>query len=213
VAVPCPRCGREYDATRFESGRTLWCTCGARVGATPRVRSLGGPETRFLADAMLGRLARWLRTLGFDCAYAGEIGDEELVARAAREERVLLSRDRALPEEWRIAGIHLVGSEDLREQLREILRRFDLADSVRLFSRCNACNSRLREAQKIEVSQRVPPHVLATHERFLECPGCRRVYWEGSHARRIRRFADEVLGDEPAEPSAEPAQRSAGQRG
>jgi hypothetical protein len=161
----------------------------------PRVRSLaGGPETRFIADAMLGRLARWLRMLGFDCAWQGEIDDEELVLRANREQRIVLTRDRALPEEWRLSGIHLVGSEDLREQLREVVERFELWDSLRPFSRCTACSQPLREAARDAVADRAPPRVLATHERFLECPGCRRVYWEGSHTRRVRRVVDELCG-------------------
>lgn len=209
MAVPCPRCGREYDVTLFEFGRTLWCTCGARVGAAPRIRSLGDAALppRFLADAMLGRLARWLRILGFDCAYESQIDDQELVRRAAREERIVLSRDRALPQEWRITGIHLVVSEDLREQLCEILRRYDLTGALRLFTRCSECNHPLREAPESEVAGRVPPHALAAHDRFLECPGCRRVYWEGSHAERIRRVVGEVLDAARAEMEAEPAQR------
>lgn len=201
VAIPCPRCGREYDVTLFEFGRTLWCTCGSRVGATPRVRSLASAEApRFIADAMLGRLARWLRILGFDCAYEREIDDEQLVRRAVHEERIILTRDRALPEDWRVPGIHLVASEELREQLRELLRAFGLAGSVRLFSRCNECNQPLRQAQRAEVSERVPPHALASHEAFLECASCRRVYWEGSHTQRIRRVVEEVLAGVPARP-------------
>jgi uncharacterized protein len=193
VAVGCSRCGREYDVTLFEFGRTIWCTCGARVAAEPRARSLGGGEPRFFADAMLGRLARWLRTLGFDCAYENEIGDEELVRRAVDEQRIILSRDRGLPQDWRVAGIHLVRSEDLREQLREVLRGFGLVGSLRLFSRCNACNHALREASMREVERRVPPYVRSTRERFFECPGCGRVYWEGTHTERIRRVVEEVL--------------------
>lgn len=193
VAVGCPRCGREYDVTLFEFGRTLWCTCGARVAAEPRVRSLGAGEPRFFADAMLGRLARWLRTLGFDCAYESEIGDEELVRRAVAEQRIILSRDRALPQDWRVAGIHLIASEDLREQLREVLRTFGLVPALRLFSRCNACNHPLRAASKDEVSERVPPFIRGAHDAFFECPGCRRVYWEGTHTQRMRRVVEEVL--------------------
>jgi uncharacterized protein with PIN domain len=195
VAVPCPRCGREYDVTLFEFGRTLWCSCGSRVGLAPRVLRLdGGAPTRFLADRMLGRLARWLRILGIDCADAGDVPDAELVRRAAREQRILLSRDRALPEDWRSPVIHLVASEELPEQLREVLRAFELQDAVRLFSRCNRCNQPLRAAAAGDVAARVPPRVLATHGAFLECPACRRVYWEGSHTERMRRVVAELLG-------------------
>jgi uncharacterized protein with PIN domain len=194
VGVPCPQCGRQYDATLFEFGRTLWCACGRRVGLEPRVRRLGsGADTRFFADAMLGRLARWLRILGFDCAYESAIADEELVRRAASEERVILSRDRALPEEWRISGIRLLDSEELAEQIREVVRAFDLGGAVRLFSRCNECNEPLRAAPKAAVAGRVPARILATQETFRECPACRRVYWEGSHAERMRRVVDAVL--------------------
>ena len=162
---------------------------------------------RFLADAMLGRLARWLRILGFDCAYESEGDDEDLVRRAQQEERILLTRDQRLPEDWRLSGIHLIGSEDLREQLREVLDRFDLRAAVRLFSRCNECNHPLREAPESELAERVPPHALASHDRFLECPTCRRVYWEGSHTERIRRVVDEVLRAELDGPEAKRAER------
>lgn len=194
VAVLCPRCGREYDVTLFELGRTLWCTCGSRVGIAPRVSGQGATgEKRFIADAMLGRLARWLRILGFDCAYDGGIDDEALVRRGVREDRIILSRDRSLPEDWRVPGIHLIGSEELREQLREVVSSFGLAGSLRLFSRCSGCNHPLREAPPADLAERVPPHALAAHSSFLECPSCRRVFWEGSHTRRIRRVVDEVL--------------------
>lgn len=193
MAVSCPRCGREYDVTLFAFGRTIWCTCGARVAAEPRVRSLGAGEPRFFADAMLGRLARWLRTLGFDCAYENEIEDQELVRRAVAEQRIILSRDRALQQEWHVTGIRLIESQDLREQLRDVLRSFGLVPALRLFSRCNACNHALRAASKDEVSERVPAHVQSTREVFFECPVCRRVYWEGTHTERIRRVVDEVL--------------------
>jgi uncharacterized protein with PIN domain len=203
VAIPCPRCGREYDVTLFEFGRTLWCTCGSRVGIAPRVASQGAAaEKRFIADAMLGRLARWLRILGFDCAYESGIDDEALVRRALREGRIILSRDRSLPEDWWVPGIHRIGSQELREQLREIFRSFELAGAVRLFSRCAECNHPLQAALESDVSERVPPRALAAHAAFFECPSCRRVYWEGSHTRRIRQVLDEVLGGASAERQA-----------
>jgi uncharacterized protein with PIN domain len=195
MAVPCPGCGREYDVTLFEFGRTLWCTCGRRVGLEARARSQGAPAPeRFIADAMLGRLARWLRLLGFDCAYDSQIADAELVRRGVVERRSVLTRDRALCEEWRVPEIHLVRAETTREQLLEVLRRFGLVRRIRLFSRCAECNVPLEPADAAQVSQRIPQRVRETHDSFSLCPGCGRVYWAGSHTRRIQRVVDGLLG-------------------
>jgi uncharacterized protein with PIN domain len=193
VAVPCPRCEREYDVTLFEFGRTLWCTCGSRVGLAPRERLSPGSERRFIADAMLGRLARWLRLLGFDCAWEHDIADEALVRRAIAEDRIVLSRDRALPEEWRISGIHRVDAEKVRDQLAEVVGAFDLAPEIRLLSRCSHCNAPLAPAALRDVVDRVPQRVLERHKAFSACPACGRVYWEGSHTARIKGFVDALL--------------------
>src|SRR3990170_1884649 len=118
MAVCCQRCSREYDVTLFEFGRTIWCTCGNRVGIEPRVRHVAdSTERRFAADAMLGRLARWLRLLGFDCAYDVATTDEGIARLAMSEGRTLLTRDRCLPEEWWIPDVYVVCAEDVEGQL------------------------------------------------------------------------------------------------
>lgn len=189
MAVPCPSCGREYDAALFAFGRTLSCACGARVGLEPRVRESAAPA-RLVADAMLGRLARWLRLLGFDCAFDADASDQELARRAVLERRILLTRDRRLPEEWWIPDVLVVRAEHTGAQLAEVIRRLELAASIRPLSRCSACNRALAPAAPSELAGRVPPRVLGQHSRFLACPGCGRVYWEGTHAERIRRVAE-----------------------
>jgi len=194
IAIRCTECGREYDVTLFQYGRTVWCTCGRRVAAETVRRSLGrGADARFLADAMLGRLARWLRILGFDCAYEADVSDEALVRRAIAEDRTILTRDRALPDDWRVAGIHLVRSEGVHEQIVEVLRHFALADSVHLFRRCNRCNARLETVRTCEVADRVPADVLVRQPEVRICHGCGRVYWQGSHTRRMERVAEALL--------------------
>jgi uncharacterized protein with PIN domain len=201
MSVRCAGCGRPYDDELFERGRTISCTCGQRVGAPVRARRLG-PEPRFLADAMLGRLARWLRLLGFDCAWEADIEDEVLVRRALDEERVLLSRDRALIDQWRVSDLHLVRSENVAEQLREVIDRFSLAGRARPLSRCSRCNALLRSTTPEQVPGRIPPRVLARRRVFRVCPGCHRVYWEGTHTDRIRRLLDEVSPGAAADGSA-----------
>jgi len=203
MAVPCRRCGREYDVTLFEFGRTISCTCGSRVGVEPRVRSLEATPPRFVADAMLGRLARWLRLLGFDCACEDGIADGELVRQGIVQGRSILTRDRALPEEWWVAGIYLVREEKVGAQLVEVSQRFGLASHVRLLSRCSECNRPLIAVPRSDLAGRVPPRVLQSHAVFSDCPSCGRVYWEGSHAARIRRVA-EALAEAPEADLASP---------
>ncbi len=194
MAVPCRRCGREYDVTLFGFGRTIWCACGSRVGIEPRVRLLRlSTERRFIADAMLGRLARWLRLLGLDCAYDPNITDEQIIKLGITENLVILTRDRRLPEEWWIDDIYVVREEAVTKQLAEVIRRFDLASSIRVLTRCSLCNQTLRSVKRGDVAGRLPPRVLELHEKFSACDGCGRVYWDGTHAARIRDLAEDIV--------------------
>src|SRR3990172_9772947 len=189
MAVSCPGCGRRYDATLFAFGRTIHCTCGARVGSGERAELEGAP--RFAADAMLGRLARWLRVLGFGTPWQAHVPDEALVRHALEEERTLLTRDRRLPEEWTRVPVFVLRAEDLRGQLAELGARFELAARARPFTRCTRCKEALLPASDVEVAERVPPAVRARHQGFLRCPRCERVYWAGSHVARMRALLEE----------------------
>ena len=193
MAVSCQHCGREYDVALFQFGRTISCTCGSRVGIEPRVRHLDPEERRFAADAMLGRLARWLRLFGFDCTYDSEITDEEIVRQCLADGRTLLTRDRRLPHEWWIGGVFVLREEEVARQLVEVIQGFDLASSIRVLTRCSECNRTLDRATRSDVSGRVPARVQELHTVFSECRGCGRVYWEGTHAARIRALAESVV--------------------
>ncbi len=193
--VSCPGCGRPYEAHRFARGRTFHCRCGSRVRREPTPRlGLDGTRPRFMIDAMLGSLARWLRLLGVDAAYDASISDADLVQRAVDEERILLTRDRALPEEWAVSDIYLVKAEETRSQLREVVQRFQLNEK-KMFTRCNQCNSLLEPTSKQEAASCIPPHALEEHDTFLHCSGCDRYYWEGSHVDRIREQLRETLAE------------------
>lgn len=202
MAIVCPGCGREYDVTLFQFGRTLDCTCGARVGREQRLelggeRGAPGPEPvpRFVADSMLGGLARWLRILGYDVAYEATVDDGALARRSVEEGRRLLTRDRRLPEEWRIEGVVVVEADDPVDQVREVVARLDLdPDESRAFTRCPVCNEELETAEIDEVRERVPDGVLRRHDEFRRCVGCGKVYWRGGHVRRMRRRLRDLLG-------------------
>ncbi len=151
---------------------------------------------------MLGRLARWLRLLGFDCAWEPDVSDEALVRRALREGRIVLTRDRALSEDYRISDVYQVAGTRLREQLDEVFEAFGLAERIRLFSRCSGCNVQLEPAPHGQLGAQVPPRVRERHDTFARCPSCGRTYWEGSHTARIRSVVDQLLQRTPQAPSA-----------
>lgn len=195
MAISCPGCGRPYDVTLFQFGRTIHCTCGGRVGLEHRIGpplDLDGP--RFIADAMLGRLARWLRTLGWDMVYDAHISDEDLVRRAVTQNRHLLTRDRRLFEEWRIGGGLEVWSDRSLAQLEEVVRAFALPPPVRFFTRCTVCNGVLEPVARDTVRALTPERVWERQIDFSRCPGCGRVYWEGSHTKRMRSVLDRLFG-------------------
>lgn len=149
-----------------------------------------GSPTHFMADAMLGRLARWLRILGYDTAYEQVIGDDALIERVLREDRWLLTRDGYLVQRNVLRGRHtLIISDHLDSQLRQLHRnlQIDLHMSDQRGYRCADCNERLRPIPREQAVSRVPPHVAEEHRHFMQCPRCGHLYWPGSHWINIRR--------------------------
>jgi len=140
---------------------------------------------RLLADGMLGRLARWLRLLGYDTAYENDADDLHLARRARAEGRILLTRDRALAARRGLRTL-LIESEVVEEQVRQVWQILGPPPDPAL-SRCSLCNLPLQPVPRDEVADRVPPYVLRTHRAFHICPGCGRVYWAGTHLEQMRR--------------------------
>jgi uncharacterized protein with PIN domain len=140
---------------------------------------------QLLADGMLGRLARWLRLLGYDTAYENDADDLHLARRARAEGRMLLTRDRELAAR---RGLHtiLVESEVLEEQIQQVQETLGPPPDPAL-SRCSVCNVPLEPVTREEVAEQVPPYVLRAHEEFRVCPTCGRVYWKGTHLEQMQR--------------------------
>jgi hypothetical protein len=139
---------------------------------------------------MLGRLARWLRLLGYDAAYEKDADDLHLARRARAEGRVLLTRDHALAARRGLETL-LIASETLEEQIEQVQEDLGPPPGPAL-SRCNRCNVPLRDVSPEEVADRVPPYVLHTHDAFRHCPECGRVYWPGTHLERMSEQIDAV---------------------
>ncbi len=141
-------------------------------------------ETRFVVDVNVGRLAKWLRVMGYDTVFPKENGDNQLVRIALREDRVLVTRDAGIAQR-RAARIGqmtvaLIEKDDLRSQLSQLVRDLGLNLSGG-FSRCVLCNEPLLAIAKGDVAERLPPYVLLTQTKCLECQVCRRVFWPGTH--------------------------------
>ena len=159
-----------------------------------RLRPVPLREPRFFADAQLGRLARYLRLLGFDTLYENDIGDAELVRLANADHRVVLSRDRRLLMRRAVShGCHIRQDKPL-DQLGHVIRRCDLARSTRPFTRCMDCNGLLHPVAKRAVQHRLKPGTRAHYERFWQCTVCGKLYWKGSHYAQLEKLVDAAIG-------------------
>ena len=162
------------------------------LDVTPLLRLRTTPlrRPRFIADAHLGVLAKYLRALGFDTLYRNDYLDDEVAGIAARESRIVLSRDRGLLMRRSITHGCFVRATRPLAQIEELLRRLDLGRSARPFTRCLVCNEGLDLLGRDEAVGRVPEGTAACYEEFHICRHCDRVYWAGSHFRHLRRVLD-----------------------
>ncbi|WP_250452776.1 Mut7-C ubiquitin/RNAse domain-containing protein [Caballeronia sp. ATUFL_M2_KS44] len=147
-------------------------------------------DLHFIADAHLGGLAQLLRLGGFDTHYDNNFADDEIERLALEESRIVLTRDRELLKRRTVLRGCYVRALQPDEQWREIAERLDLAPHVRAFRLCLMCNAPLRRATPDEIDDRVPDGVRQRHTRFVTCDVCRRVFWEGSHWKRMRARID-----------------------
>lgn len=138
----------------------------------------------FIADAMLGSLAKRLRLLGFDVLYDHTRADNEILRLALEQGRVILTRDTGLASRPLARNHVLIKSDHVDEQVQQVLDAFSLL-AAGLLTRCSVCNQQLSPLDRDNARDRVPEHVLRTVTTFFECRACGRVYWEGSHVRNM----------------------------
>ena len=139
------------------------------------------PTPRFLADRMLGKLARWLRILGYDTAYLPQLSPVGIMREGRRQQRLILTRDTRLLRRKDAPPLIFVQSDHFREQLQQIVDTLHLEPLRALFTRCVECNQRLTEVAKDEVRAQVPEYVWQTQSEFHRCPQCHRLYWGATH--------------------------------
>ncbi len=149
-------------------------------------------EPRFVADAHLGALAKYLRLFGFDTLYRNDFTDREVACLSAGEQRIVLTRDRDLLMHRIITHGCYIRRERPLEQLSEVIERLDLARAIRPFSRCLCCNGPIERIEKASIAERLAPDTLRCYDVFWTCRGCDRVYWAGPHFRRLQVIIEAV---------------------
>ena len=149
-------------------------------------------EPRFLLDNHLGRLAAYLRMLGFDCLYRNDYQDPELAETLQREERILLTRDRRLLMRKTVIHGYCPRSLDSLTQLNEVIQRFDLLKRIAPFLRCLRCNRLLETISKEAVLDRLEPLTRLYFDEFRICPNCSQIYWKGSHYEKMQELVEKL---------------------
>ncbi len=153
-------------------------------------------DLKFIVDHNVGKLAKWLRMMGYDTLFFDLGDDSDMVATALSEGRIILTRDteimrRRVVTTGRLKVI-LIQSEEPQLQMRQVVEALGLDCQFRPFTLCLECNQPLVERDKQEVKDLVPPYVFRTQSQYMQCPACRRIYWQGTHwkamTRRLEKF-------------------------
>jgi uncharacterized protein with PIN domain len=153
-------------------------------------------DTAFIVDSNAGKLARWLRMMGYDTLFFNDIEDGRLVDMAMKEGRVVVTRDTQIAKR-RVAAngslrVILTRDDDPRKQLLQVMKELSLDCRQMQFTRCLECNRRLKPRSKEEVKDLVPPYVFSTQTQYMQCPSCSRVYWQGTHWQRMKSALEEI---------------------
>ena len=154
---------------------------------------------KFIVDSNVGRLARWLRIAGFDTLFINDLDDNRLVRLALSEERVLLTKDTQILKR-RVAAtgrlkVILIESEEVKAQLRQVVKALNLGDKIKPFTLCLECNKPLVLSGKEDVKELVPPYISQTQTQYMQCPACHRVYWRGTHWQRMSRELERIVSE------------------
>ena len=151
----------------------------------PEVPPTSETVPRFLVDRMLGRLAKWLRILGYDSAYFPQLSPQGLMREGRRQGRIIVTRDTRFLRQKNTPPFVFIRDDRFRDQLRQMVAACQLDLLSHLLTRCSDCNCLLERISKEQVQDRVPEYVWQTQATFFRCPQCHRIYWGATHKERI----------------------------
>jgi len=145
----------------------------------------------FICDAHLGRLARYLRMLGFDTVYSNKIMPEEVIEVSKKDCRIILSKNIRLARNEEVNRSFWIRSDDPLEQLRDLIHKLDLLSLFNPLTRCLECNNKIEPVRKEEIMDRLQPKTARYFKEFYLCPSCNKIYWKGSHYEHMMEFIQE----------------------
>ncbi len=161
------------------------------------VRLINAPK--FIVDNNVGKLAKWLRIMGYDTLFFNGSDDSRMIATALAEGRVILTRDtqimrRRVVTDGQLKAI-LIKSDEPEQQMHQLIDTLNLDCQFRSFAICLECNQPLLESSKQQVKDKVPPFVFQTQSQYMECPACHRIYWRGTHWQAMTKKLEKFMTD------------------
>ncbi len=165
------------------------------ISPVNRLRENPLRDTRFILDVHLGKLAKYLRMTGFDTLYERHYSDSEIVDISRNEKRIILTRDVGILKYKRVTHGYWIRSQDPVEQFREVIRHFDLSSQFQPFQRCMHCNGVIEKTSKSQIIQHLKPRTRQYYNDFYQCARCKKVYWKGSHVKRMQELMNSIEKD------------------
>jgi len=157
-----------------------------------RLRPAPLREPKFVLDVHLGKLAKYLRLLGFDVLYQNSYNDEDIITLSKSDHRIILTRDLGILKNKTVTHGYWVRNTHWKKQVLEIISKFDLFSKINAFTRCLECNGLLKPVQKSHVENQLPPKTKEFYQQFFKCVNCHKLYWEGTHYLKLKQFVESV---------------------
>ncbi len=163
------------------------------ISETTKLRPEALREPAFVLDVHLGKLTGYLRMLGFDCLYRNDLEDDEIIRLSSQQQRIILTRDKGILRNKKVTHGYYLRSDNPKEQLKEIIRRFDLKTQIKPFTRCMNCNGLLESVPKEEVKDILEENTRRYYEEFYRCRSCCNIYWKGAHYQKMKEWVGELF--------------------